>query len=780
MKIKKKLYKYLKRLFVFACIVFITSRLLIPNPSFEALTSTVALDSTGYLLGAKIASDGQWRFPQIDTVPEKFKMCITQFEDKYFYWHPGVNLVSIIRALKVNLKAGRIEQGGSTLTMQVARMLGKNQQRTIFQKLKELLVAFHLEINFSKDEILAMYTSNAPFGGNVVGLEAASWRYYGRKPNQLSWAETALLAVLPNAPSLLYPGKNHEDLKNKRDRLLRQLQDEGIIDMQTYELSVLESLPLKPLPLPKYAYHLLDRVHDNFEGKSVKTTIDRFHQERLRQIINRHIEKLEWNETHNAAAIVIDVKQNKIVAYVGNATNTFKHGNAVDVVKANRSTGSLLKPLLYASMLTSGELLPKMLVADIPTYISGYSPKNYYLSFDGAVKANEALYRSLNVPFVRLLQQHGVERFYSTLESMKMNSLNYGSGHYGLSLILGGAECKLLEVSSMYASMARVLKKYNTTFDYSKSDYETADFVLAKTTEKRDGKKIVSAASIYYTFDALTQSNRPTSEAGWKTFTSSNKIAWKTGTSFGNKDAWAVGVTPEYVVGIWVGNADGEGRPGLTGVTAAAPIMFEVFDMLPQTTWFQQPYEDMTEALVCRESGRRASVNCEGSDTVFLPKVTKKIANCTNHRLVHLSGDLKYQVTTDCEQPSRIVHQKWFELPPAQEWFYKVKSPTYKTLPPYRSDCLNNTKKVMDFIYPSGSSKVYIPIDLEGNKGAVVFNLAHNNSTTKIFWHLDGEYMGYTQDFHQYEISVNKGWHSLIVVDEAGNELVKRFEVLNQ
>ncbi|MBL4625925.1 MAG: transglycosylase domain-containing protein, partial [Flavobacteriales bacterium] len=358
----QKSLRYVKWFFVTVLLLVLISRTIVPDSKFETPTSTVVFDANGYLLGAKIATDGQWRFPQSDSIPNKFKTCIKLYEDQYFDFHPGINPVSILRALQVNIKSGRATQGGSTLTMQVARLLGERSARTIYKKVKELFIAFHLEINYSKDEILTMYTSNAPFGGNVVGLDAAAWRYYGRNANQLSWAEYAVLAVLPNAPSLIYPGKNQEKLRKKRDILLDKLKEKGHIDQQTCELSKLEELPSRPFPLPKYAYHLLDRVSVSHRGQTVTTTVDKFVQQRVQAIINRHVEQLSGNEINNAAAIVIDVKTNAIIAYVGNATNSWEHSNAVDVIKANRSTGSVLKPFLYSSMLSSGELLPEMLI----------------------------------------------------------------------------------------------------------------------------------------------------------------------------------------------------------------------------------------------------------------------------------------------------------------------------------------------------------------------------------------------------------------------------------
>ncbi len=775
---KKSIQKYLKYITAGFIALLLFSKFLIPNPAFDKPTATVLESSKGVLLGARIAADGQWRFPASDSIPIHFKQCITAFEDRYFYYHFGINPISIFRSLKQNIAQGKIVQGGSTITMQVARLLRNGQSRNLYQKVIETFIALHLEVNFTKDEILQLYVANAPFGGNVVGLEAASWRYYGRSPFQLSWAEYAALAVLPNAPSLIYPGKNHNILKRKRDFLLDKLLKMGVIDEETNQLSKLEPLPGEPLPLPNVAQHALDRIYSNNPGTRAITTIQPHLQSNAQRILNNHVQYLANNEIYNAAAVVLKVEDGSVLAYIGNANYTKGHDNDVDVITANRSTGSILKPFLYAAALTHGEILPTMLIPDVPTYISGYVPKNFFPSFDGAVRANEALYRSLNVPFVKLLQDYGVDIFYQDLKKMKMSSLRFPSNHYGLSLILGGAEAQLLDLTSMYAGMARVLSRGGVA--YPDKDWFRSNIISQPISQQGKSDKILSAAAIYHTFEAMKEVTRPVSEDGWQSFVTSRQIAWKTGTSFGNKDAWAVGVTPEYVVAVWVGNADGEGRPGLTGVTAAAPLMFELFEQLPGTSWFQLPLDDVVESAICSKSGYRAGQYCEVADTLSLPKTNKKTAVCPFHRLVHLSSDKMWQVNADCESPTQIKSEKWFVLSPMQEWYYKRKHPLYASLPSVRTDCLDqHTERIMEFIYPKNTNKVYIPTQLDGSRGKVVFEVAYREAGKTLFWHLDGEYLGSTIDFHQMEIDGNKGEHLLVVVDEAGNELIKAFTILN-
>ncbi len=759
--------------------------LCLPVNLFSDPTCTVLLDKDGKLLGAKIASDGQWRFPERKTVPYKFAQCIVQFEDRYYFKHPGVNPLAIIRALKQNAKDKKVTSGGSTLTMQVIRIARKNPPRTVYQKIIEIILATRLEISGSKEDILSLYASHAPFGSNVVGIDAASWRYFGRDPDKLSWAESATLAVLPNAPSLIYPGKNSIRLKNKRDRLLDRLFVAGIIDANTCALSKDEPLPGAPRPLPQLAPHLLDRsAKDGYKGVIVKTTLDVTLQERVNGIIEKHHRTLKGNQIENAAAIVIDVPTGNVLAYVGNTSDpqSKDNGNDVDVINAPRSTGSILKPFLFAGMLTDGQILPNTLVADIPTDLSGYNPQNFNRSYDGAVPARRALARSLNVPAVRMLQQYRVERFHDLLKKSGLTTINQAPDHYGLSLILGGAEGKLYDLAGAYASMARTLTHYNENGAYDKNDFHPPLYI-AKEEEKREApvaeNSFYDASAIWFTFEAMTEVTRPDEEVNWTEFLSSHKIAWKTGTSFGFRDGWAIGITPRYVVAVWVGNADGEGRPGLVGVETAAPILFDIFSTLHSPEWFKRPEKDMEKISVCKQSGFRATDICENEEQ-WVPKIGLKSGPCTFHKVIHLDATGKFRVNSDCENVSSMQHISYFTLPPAMEYYYKTKNPNYKPLPPFRADCGGNFSHAMEFVYPREETMLYIPIELDGRPGKVIFEIAHRKPGTIVYWHLDDQYMGQTTDIHQFAMNPDPGKHIVTAVDESGESIAMKCEIVSE
>ena len=765
--------------------MFIIPVLLSPMPRFKSPLATVVEASDGELLGARIAQDEQWRFQSFEHVPEKFENALLTYEDKWFRYHPGVNPVSILRSLSDNIKAGKIVRGGSTITMQVSRLALGNSERTYLAKLTEILSAVKLELFRSKEEILLLYSANAPFGGNTVGLEAASWRYTGKQSASLSWAEAAALAVLPNSPSLIYPGKNQEILKLKRNNLLRKLYDRGYLDSLTLILAIDEPLPGEPKPMPSRAPHLTDYFYLNRPGTTTRTTIKKELQDRVTEILNNHQKKLEENNIFNSACIIVEVSSGSVLAYAGNSTlpGTKQHGGDVDIIRAERSSGSILKPFLYAAIQQSGELLPNSLVADIPTRFQGFSPENFDMSYRGAVPAGSALSQSLNIPAVRMLQKYNHARFLNLLKRTGFTTLNKPAEYYGLSLILGGGETTLWELTGAYASLSRILNNYNDFKQYYTGDFHEP--VIVRDNYKSEEKQIdtdppYSASSIWLTFEALQKVNRPESETGWQFFSSAPQLAWKTGTSYGFRDGWAIGTTPSFVIGVWTGNADGEGRPGLTGIVTAAPILFELSGLMNREEWFKKPAEDLTLIKVCSQSGYRASPYCPETVETDACVAGLRSDACPYHQLVHLNNNKTMQVTSECYDPDKIINESWFVLSPAMEFFYRQKHPEYRQLPPFAPGCNSGrTIPVMEFIYPSPGVKIFIPRDQEGNLTRIIPEIAHRNPSCKIFWHIDDSYIATTKYIHQIEIIAGAGYHTLTAVDEDGNSIKCGFTVVS-
>jgi len=771
------------KIFLIAAGVLITPVLLSPLPKFSAPLSTVVEASDGSLLGARIAADGQWRFPGSGNVPEKFEKSLLTFEDKWFRFHPGINPVSIIRALKNNIKAGEVVSGGSTITMQVARISRGNKPRTYRWKFIEVLSALKLEIFRSKKKILELYASNAPFGGNTVGLEAAAWRYTGKTSTDITWAEAAALAILPNSPSLVFPGRNQEVLKIRRDKLLKKLYERNYFDSLTLVLALDEPLLPEAKSLPSEAPHLTDHFYLTARGTMVRTTIDRALQMRATEILNNHQKDLAGNYIFNSACLIIEVETGNVLAYVGNSSlrDADLHGGDVDIIKSERSTGSILKPLLYAAMQHSGDILPNALIADVPTRFPGFSPKNFDQSYSGAVRAGSALSQSLNIPAVKMLQKYSPGKFLDLLHRTGFTTFTRPADYYGLSLILGGGETSLWELAGVYASLSRVLNGYLTDGTYFKNDYHPPVLIPENgdNTKNPDPDPPLSASSIWLTYEALRQVNRPESESGWQYFGSSNDLAWKTGTSFGFRDAWAVGTTPQYVVAVWAGNASGEGRPGLTGISTAAPIMFDLVNLLKSGDWFETPNEDLTMINVCCRSGYRAGPDCPETVEVQACVIGLRSVPCPFHYVVHLNKSRTLQVNSDCSPPAEIINEPWFVLPPAMEYFYRKKHTDYKILPPVAAGCAASKNiPVMEFIYPTTGIKIFIPRDHTGKMTKVIAEAAHRNPATKVFWHLDEQYTGTTQYIHQLEFFAGEGKHMLVAVDEDGNSMRCGFTVI--
>ncbi len=738
----------------------------LPRHLFHVPYSTVVTDRNEELLGARIASDGQWRFPPRNTTPEKIKECLITFEDKHFYHHWGVNPFAIGRAFYQNVKNKRIVSGGSTLTMQTIR-LARNESRTFREKLIEMIWATRLEFRASKEEILSMYISHAPFGGNVVGLDAAAWRYFGHSADDLSWAESAMLAVLPNAPAMIHLSKGRKTLLDKRNRLLKQLLEKKTIDSSTYELAISEPLPDEPHPLPQIAPYLVSRFYQERNGEYSRSTINKGIQTQIEDLAERWSNEFRRSDIRNLAILVIDIPSNQVVAYCGNVHFDQKQGgNQVDVIQAPRSTGSILKPFLYYAMLQEGSLLPDMLLPDVPVNINGFTPQNFSMQFEGAVPASEALARSLNIPAVTMLQRYGVPKFHSFLQQIGLKTINRSSSHYGLSLILGGAEATLWDVTNAYAMMGRSLLQLP----------QRSCSLLLPTSRITESTDPFQPGAVWQTFDALKEVNRP-EEIDWKSIPSMQTIAWKTGTSYGFRDAWAVGVTPRYAVGVWVGNATGEGKPGLVGAQTAGSVLFDIFNLLPSSSWFTRPAGIFVEAEVCRKSGHLKGRFCDETDTLLVLPAGLRTEACPYHHLVTLSANESQRIYENCANTEPTLRKSWFTLPPVWEWYYKQHHPEYKPLPPFKAGCGEDTFQPMQFIYPPMNARIKLPKQLDGSKGFLTVELAHNNPNATVFWHLDETYQAQTQDFHKISLQPAAGKHSLTAVDGEGNTISTTFFV---
>jgi penicillin-binding protein 1C len=781
--------------------------LCLPDPLFDSYYSPVLLDREGRLLGALAAYDGQWRFPPAGKVNEKFAAALIEAEDRRFRLHPGIDPLAVGRAVVQNIRSGRTVSGASTITMQVIRLArsaaarpsGSAPRRSLAEKATEAVLALRLELGYSKDEILSVYAANAPFGANVVGLEAASWRWFGRPPDELSWAEAALLAVLPNSPGLIHPGRNRDQLKVKRDSLLEKLCAKGFFDREALALAQAESLPGSPLPLPQEAPHLLARLVKEQGGLAAfragpsrpgrfQTTLDLGKQERARLIMERAADKFAGNGILNGACFIISTKTGEAAVYVGNVDSPVARD--VDLVTARRSSGSLLKPFLYAAMLDSGDLLPASLVSDIPTRVGSYSPENITRNYLGAVPADEALARSLNVPAARSLRVYGVDRFARLLRGLGLSTLFRPGDEYGLPLILGGAEVTLWEMTGLYAGLGRTAllaeQQNGTFFPPALFSGNEKNAPAASKKVAHNDSYLVSQGAAWLTLEALAFAVRPGEEAQWQEYAGERRIAWKTGTSFGFRDAWAIGVTPEWTVGVWIGNASGEGRAELRSALTSAPVLFELFSLLNANntagTWFPQPAANLKSQEVCAWSGFPPGPDCFSFKSILIPRDAPPCKPCPYCKTVTLNTAGNRRVLMDGGSGLPAVTAKWFVLSPAEEWYYRRWNLDYKPLPPFEESLAQVSAaniSPLALFNPNEGAQILVPRQLDGSEGRIVFTAAHRDAPARIYWHLDDEYLGVTTFFHELEARPAPGNRTLTLIDETGNTLIRRFTVLD-
>jgi len=735
--------------------------LLTPEPLFLTGNSTVLEDAQGVLLSAKTAEDGHWRFPPLESVPPRIKAAAMTFEDEGFERHFGFSFPSLIRAFLTNLEAGRVTSGGSTLTMQIVRLSRNNPPRTLWEKAWELLRAVSLEWHYSKDEILGLYLEHAPMGGNVVGIEAASWRYFGRNPGNLGWAESAMLAVLPNSPSLIRLDRNTDELMAKRNRLLEKLYQRGHFTHDDLELLKKEPLPFAPKPLPRFAPHYLETWSQKYgQGGRLQSTLRLDLQREAVRALERRLEFLAGDEVHNMAAIIRETASGDILAYVGNGPDSPEPSleRRVDLIQAPRSTGSLLKPFLYAFAVDSGIIAPRQLLPDIPLRWGNFYPENHNKQYEGAVPADLALARSRNIPAVWLLQKVGLNRFYDKLKEWGMTTLFRPAELYGLPLIIGGGEATMFELSSMFAGLARTAMPAD----------QAGAFPLPG----------LSRGAAWLTLRALSLTIRPGEDRAWTLYADGRKIAWKTGTSQGWRDAWAVGMTPEYTIMTWAGNASGEGRPSLEGTMAAAPLLFDLFRLAGDTGWFETPVGALEKRQVSTDSGYTAGVETPRVVEELFPAGGPATPLDPYSRLVHLDplgrvSDSRFSAA------SELTPRKWFVLPPTMEWYYKTHHAEYQPLPPLHPEILKAQEGRVSIVYPQDNTRIFIPVELDGTPGKLVVQ-AVNSFKGILFWHLDGDYIGQTESPHQMEIRPEQGPHTLTVVNESGDSVSRTYRILSR
>ncbi len=690
--------------------------------------SRLILSGDGKLLNASLSTDQQWRMKaELQEVNPLLIKTLIYKEDRWFRFHPGVNPVAIARALWQNVSHGKRVSGASTITMQVARML-EPRERTLFNKLIECFRAFQLEMHCSKNEILGLYINLLPYGGNVQGVKAASFLYFGQEPQALSLAQVVTLAIIPNDPNHLNLGRHNTAIVKQRNIWLKKLGTYHLFEQKAMLDAIDEPLTARRYEAPKLVPHLARLLAARYPAKPViHTFIDVRLQDFIENTVSNEVMMYRGMGVGNAAVVLVDNRKHAVVAYVGSAgflENQYQ--GQVDGAASLRSPGSALKPFLYALAMDRGFITPKTILQDIPQNFNGYRPQNYDETFRGRLPASQALALSLNIPAVDLANRVGADLFNEKLSRGGLKWIGARRKSLGLSVVLGGCGVTLSELTSLYSSLACGGMNYRLKF--TTDDAAQAPVVL------------FSPQSSWMITEILTGLKRPDLPNNFENSVNLPHIAWKTGTSYGRRDAWSIGYNPEYTVGIWVGNFDGTGVPELSGADFATPILFKIFNYLAynqKPAWFKRP-AGLDFRLVCAESGLPPS---EGCNTLvmddYIPAVSPN-RKC-DHQVpvfVNEAGNMSY-----CRSclPSAGYRTDYFpNMSPGLIAFYEDEQIPYRKIPPHNPQCNRVYHNDSPVITSLTEGKEYILY--AGAKQQLQLAFTATSDVNKVYWYINDKF----------------------------------------
>lgn len=756
----KPFYKYTLIFILIFSIGWWITRL--PSPIFKTDYSTVITDENGKILRVYLNSKSQWILPpEKASIPDKLKKSVLTFEDKRFYSHIGIDFLALFRAIKQDIASRKVVSGASTITMQTARTV-KQKNRTTGNKLIEMAQALKLELYYSKEEILAMYLQHIPYGNNIIGYRTASLKYFGVEPENLTWSQAATLAVIPNDPNAVKDKKRVNNIFNKKNFLLKKLYNLGYLNKDDYTLALNEPVMLNIRPFPLSAPHLSDRIYRKSKGKSVKTTVNKELQDNINSIVRQQMVELQENGINNCAVIVAETATGKIKAYIG-SNNYFDRENSgqVDGVIAPNSTGSILKPFLYTLLMDEGAFIPESKVEDVPITYKGYSPANMNMKYRGIVTMKEALTYSINTTAVASLKDYGVDNFYTFLKNGGMTTLFRNSDDYGLSLILGGAEGRLDEITSLYCSLG----------NYGK--YTPLSYLDENKEDNKSYNQLFSQGSSWLMLETLKEVKRPGTEYFWQSFSNQWNLAWKTGTSFGNRDAWAIGVSPKWTIGVWIGNFDERECPALIGVEAAAPILFKVFGYLPKqndTAWFKRPDNQLRPVLISKDTGYAATDNTTDKIWSWTSKNAKPLKHSPYEKVIYTNKAGSEEVCSLCWNENDTVKSVKTIYPPDVTAFLSSQGNEHYKYLPHKADCkAYGNNKSIEFIYPKSDSLILIPRNFENKYEKVKVKAAAGYSNSVVYWYLDNKFLGITEKTHEIDVDFENGKHKMYITDSSGN-----------
>ena len=725
-------------LFIYLIKVYITYD---PKKLVEEVNySKVVLDRKGQILSVFLNNEEEFHIKYDGEVPETLKTAVINYEDKKFYSHSGVDYPRILKSFFNNM-IGRKKMGASTISMQVVKLL-EPKKRTYFNKLVEVVKAYKLESKFSKEEILKIYLNNVPYGSNIVGYSGAIKMYFNKEVKDLSYAEATLLAVLPNSPGILNLKKNNDKLEAKRNRLLKTLLDRKLIDERQYKFSLLEKFPNKIYYYEKKAPQFSIFLKNKYPEKIIKSTLDYNLQKKLEKIVHDYSNAMKDVGINNAAVLVVNNKTKEVLAYVASQDFYDKRNNGeIDGLQAKRSPASLLKPFLFALSIDDGLIVPDSIYPDVPIYFGNFYPKNSSNTFTGMVKIEEALIKSLNIPFVKLLSDYGVDRFYYFLE----NNDNYPEDRfdkYGLSLILGTREMRPVDIGKLYIGLANYGKVSNLKYTL--------------TEDKPKEYQQFSRGASYLTLETLSRVVRPGNE---KLYSEQRPISWKTGTSYGMKDAWSVGVSPDYTVLVWLGNFNQKSIFSLSGVETAGNLLFKVFNIVDiNSKTFEKPTDDLKEIEIDEKTGYRKFYDVE-SKKVFYPKDAKLLRISPYYKKIFVDEN---DMEIDSRSPNFDKRKEKIVIE------YPIEVSNYFFLNGVREN------KNVKIAYPVQNLNIFVPKDFDGYK-KVAMKL-YNPNNEYVYWYLDEDYVGYSNEKEKFfELDIGK--HKLTIITENGAREEVKFNI---
>ncbi|MCR8708544.1 penicillin-binding protein 1C [Campylobacter sp. RM5063] len=700
---------------------------------FKCTYSKVLFDKNKEILSVFLDSNEQWHL-ESEFIPQKLKSAVLLYEDKNFYFHYGVDFLAIIRAFKNNLFSSK-RSGASTISMQTIKLLEQNK-RTYFNKFNEIIKAFALENAYDKEEILRLYLNNAPYGGNLVGVASAGLFYFEKDLKDLTWSEAALLAVLPNNPGLINLEKNKDRLLKKRNALLDRLFEKGYFSKDILTLAKAEKLPSFKTR-KNLAPHLARRLLADKE--QIVSSIDKKIQIKFEEKAKEYSYKLQQKGIKNLAILLADAKTNKVLAYVGsNDFYDFASFGQVDGVIAKRSVGSTLKPLLFAFAIDEGLIVPESLMLDVPTFFSNFAPQNANKKYHGFISAKESLQKSLNVPFVSLLAEYGYEKFFYKLKDI-LDFEDENFKKYGLSLILGTKEFSLEDMVKIYLGLGN----YG---NFKELLYEENAFT-------RENKKLISDGASFLTLQTLKDLDR----AGLRQYDFNTIISWKTGTSYGRKDAWAIGTSPKYTLGVWVGNFNGEANANLYGVSIAGELFFELLALLERVNLeFEKP-NDLVSIKIENQTGYRYDYKFDFKEVLY-PQSANVLRTSPFLKEVFMYKNKEVNSLDE-----NFIHAKKkiiLNLPSnAQAFFAKEKQN------------LQSSNQNLKIIYPLNNLNIILPKDLKSKQKLLIKLI--NPKKEKLFWYLNQELIFEGKE-ESLSLDLKKGKYVINVISENGsNDFIK-------